>query len=102
MIYELRIYRFYPGQKKTFLNGFKKAKSFMKKYGITFVAAWENSDRDDEFIWIRAFPSLKVREKTTHRYYSSPEWSRIVHMLRPTIKRREVRIMKALPYSPLK
>ncbi len=60
MIYELRIYRLYPSQKKTFLNSFKKAKSFMKKYGTNFVAAWESVAREDECIWIRAFPSLEV------------------------------------------
>ena len=45
MIHELRIYRFHEGQKKVFLKEFKKAKSFMAKYGITFVAAWENTER---------------------------------------------------------
>ena len=100
MIYELRIYRFHPNRKKTFLGGFKRAKRFMKKYGIQFVSAWESLDREDEFIWIRSFPSLKAREKATRDYYNSPEWLKIVHLLRPTIRRREVRIMKALPASP--
>ena len=102
MIYELRIYRFHPGSKETFLVGFKKAKTFMSKYGITFVAAWENPARDDEFIWIRSFPSLQAREKAVHNYYNSPEWLKIVNLLRPAIKGREVRIMKSLPYSPLR
>jgi uncharacterized protein (DUF1330 family) len=102
MIYELRIYRFHPGQKKNFLGGFRKAKSFMKKYGITFVAAWENPAREDEFIWIRSFPSLQARDKAVHSYYNSPEWLKIVNVLRATIKRREVRIMNGLPYSPLR
>jgi hypothetical protein len=102
VIYELRIYRFHPGKKKTFLGGFKKAKSFMKKYGVNFIAAWENPAREDEFIWIRAFPTLKAREKATRTYYNSPEWLKIVGTLRPTIRRREVRIMKALPYSTLR
>ena len=99
MIYELRIYRFHPGAKEKFLENFKKARSFMKKYGITLVAAWENLEREDEFIWIRSFPSTKARDKTTEAYYSSPEWLKIVDDIRPTIRRREVRIMKALPNS---
>ena len=97
MIYELRIYRFHPGQKKTFLRGFKRAKSFMPKYGVTFVGAWENPDREDEFIWMRTFSSMREREKATTRYYNSAEWLKIVDTIRPTIRRREVRIMKALP-----
>ncbi len=102
MIYELRIYRFHKGKKKVFLPEFKKAKSFMKKYGITFVAAWENPDREDEFIWIRSFANAKARDKAIEAYYGSPEWNKIVGILRPTIRRREVRVMKALPYSTLK
>ncbi len=100
MIYELRIYRFHPNQKKKFLGGFRRARRFMKKYGIQFVAAWESLDREDEFIWIRSFDSLNAREQATRNYYSSPEWLKIVHLLRPTIRRREVRIMKSFPGAP--
>ncbi len=102
MIQELRIYRFHEGQKKIFLNEFKKAKRFMAKYGITFVAAWENPEREDEFIWLRAFPNAKARDKAIAAYYSSPEWEKIVDTLRPTIRRREVRVMKPLSYSTIK
>ena len=104
MIYELRIYRFHKARhaKKKFLAGFTKARRFMKKYGVTFVAAWENPDRDDEFIWIRAFPNAKARDKAIDAYYGSPEWAKIVDEIRPLIKRREVRVMKSMPYSTLK
>ena len=102
MIYELRIYRFHPGKKKIFLDEFKKARRFMAKYGVTFVAAWENPDRDDEFVWLRSFPNAKARDKAIEAYYGSPEWEKIVGKLRPTIRRREVRVMKSLPYSTLK
>jgi hypothetical protein len=96
MIYELRIYRLHPNKKKQFLRGFKKSTGFMRKYGITFIAAWERVDRADEFIWVRAFPSIKAREKATRTFYSSPEWLVLVDMLRPAIRRREVRLMKSL------
>lgn len=99
MLYELRIYRFHPGQKQTFIAGFKKARRFMKKYGVTFVAAWENLEREDEFLWIRAFPNARARDKATAAYYGSPEWQKIAGQIRPTIRRREVRLMKALPGS---
>lgn len=99
MIYELRIYRCHPGKKKVFLENFKKARRFMKKYGVTFVAAWENLEREDEFIWMRSFESTKARDKAIEAYYSSPEWLKIVDQIRPTIRRREVRIMKARPGS---
>jgi hypothetical protein len=102
MIHELRIYRFHAGQKKVFLQEFKKAKRFMAKYGVTFVAAWENPERDDEFIWLRSFPNAKARDQAIEAYYGSPEWAKIVDILRPTIRRREVRVMKGLPYSTLK
>ena len=101
MIYELRIYRFHPGLKPTFLRYFKVARTFMEKYGVTFVTAWENLEREDEFIWIRSFPSLKQRQKAIDAYYGSPEWLKIVGKIRPTIRRREVRLMKARPGSQL-
>ena len=99
MIYELRIYRLHPGTKKVFLENFKKARRFMKKYGVTVVAAWENLEKEDEFIWIRSFPSTKARDKAIEAYYSSPEWLKIATDIRATIRRRDVRIMKALPNS---
>jgi hypothetical protein len=102
VIYELRIYRFHPGRKQVFLEGFRKARRFMKKYGVTFVAAWENPDREDDFIWMRSFPNAQARPKAVEAYYHSPEWLAIVGQLRPTIRRREVRLMKALPYSGLR
>jgi len=55
MIYELRIYRLHPGRKPTFLRHFKVARTFMEKYGVTFVTAWGNVEREDEFIWMRSF-----------------------------------------------
>ena len=102
MIYEMRIYRLHPGTKKTFLAEFKKAKRFMKKYGITFEAAWENNEREDEFVWLRSFANAKARDKAIEQYYSSPEWLKIVDVLRPTIRRREVRLLKKLPLAPAK
>lgn len=92
MIYELRIYRLHRGKKKAFLTQFKKAKKFMQKYGVTFVTAWENADKD-EFIWIRSFANAKARDKALEAYYGSPEWLKIVDLIRPKIVRREVRIM---------
>ena len=99
MIYELRIYRLHPGKKKQFLDNFKLARKFMKKYGLTFVSAWETIDKEDEFVWIRAFPSEKARERAIEAYYGSPEWEKIVGKIKPTIRRREVRLMKALPHA---
>ncbi len=77
------------------------ARTFMEKYGVTFVTAWENLEREDEFIWIRSFPSVKRRQKAIDAYYGSPEWLKIVGKIRPTIRRREVRLMKARPGSQL-
>ena len=94
MIYELRIYRLHQGTKKDFLREFRKARKFMKKYGVTFEAAWENEDREDEFIWMRSFANHKARDRAIEAYYSSPEWMKIVDAIRATIRRREVRIMK--------
>ena len=95
MIHEMRIYRLHPGTKPTFLREFRKARRFMAKYGITFVAAWE-SDRDDEFVWLRSFANAKARDAAIETYYSSPEWLKIVGTLRPTIRRREIRLMKGV------
>ncbi len=98
MIHELRIYRFHKGKKKVFLQEFEKARRFMKKYGITFVAAWENPERDDEFIWMRTFRDAGARDKAIDAYYNSPEWLKIAGRLVPTIRRREVRIMNELKF----
>ena len=95
MIHELRLYHLHPGTRATFVREFRKAKKFMAKYGITFVCAWK-TDREDEFAWIRAFPSHKARDEAIAAYYSSPEWLKIVDALRPLIRRRTVRVMESL------
>ena len=95
MIHELRIYKLHKGKQAAFEREFRKAKSFMAKYGITFIAAWE-TDRPDEFAWVRAFKDHKARDQAIAAYYSSPEWLKIVGVLRPMIQRRTVRVMKSL------
>lgn len=108
MIYEMRIYRLHKDMKKPFLQGFKKGTGFMEKHGMNFVAAWENPERPDEFIWIRSFSDARAREKSMAAFYGSPEWSKISDSIRTKcagrwpVRRREVRIMKAQSYSPLK
>ena len=95
MIHELRIYKLHKGKQSAFVREFRKAKSFMAKYGSTFVAAWE-TDRPDVFAWGRAFEDEKARDSAIDAYYSSPEWLKIVGKLRPMILRRTVRVMKSL------
>lgn len=94
MIQELRIYRLHAGKMTAFLTQFKKAKRFMKKYGVTFEDAWINTERKDEFVWVRSFSSTSARDKAIEAYYSSPEWLAIVGRIRPLIRRREVRLLK--------
>ena len=95
MIHELRIYKLHEGKQAAFVREFRKARSFMGKYGITFVAAWE-TDRPDEFAWMRSFKDHKARDKAIEAFYGSPEWLKLVDRLRPMIQRRTVRVMKSL------
>lgn len=95
MIHELRIYKLHKGKQSAFLKEFHKARRFMDKYGITFVAAWE-TDREDEFVWMRSFPSQEMRDKAISAYYSSPEWMAMVDAIRPLVMRRTVRVMSGV------
>ena len=95
MIHELRIYKLHKGKQAAFEREFRKAKKFMAKYGITFVAAWK-TDRPDEFAWLRAFEDETARDAAIEAYYGSPEWARVVGALRPMIQRRTVRVMSSL------
>tara|TARA_B100000886_G_scaffold323493_1_gene267346 strand:+ start:525 stop:749 length:225 start_codon:yes stop_codon:yes gene_type:complete len=74
----------------------------MAQYGVTFAAAQENLNRDDESICLRSFTNKKARTKAIETYYCSPELAKIVGTLRPTIRRSEIRIMKSLPYSTIR
>jgi hypothetical protein len=97
VIHELRIYKLHRGKQAAFGREFRKAKAFMAKYGITFVAAWE-TDRADEFAWLRSFEDEKARDRAIDAYYNSPEWLKVVGTLRPMIQRRTVRVMKSLKF----
>ena len=50
----------------------------------------------------RSFANKKARDNAIEAYHGSPERAKIVGTLRPTIRRREVRIMKSLPYSTIR
>jgi hypothetical protein len=96
MIRELRIYRFVPGKKQEFLRLFRRARTFMSKYGITFDSAWENPDREDEFLWMRSFADQQARDAAIRDYYMSPEWLEIEAQIKATVRRREVRLLHEL------
>jgi hypothetical protein len=45
---------------------------------------------------LRSFANTKARDAAIEAYYSSPEWLKIVGTLRPTIRRREIRLLKGV------
>ena len=85
MIYELRIYRFHKGadNKKKFRAGFAKARRFMSKYGVTFVArVGKIPTATTSSSGFAPFPTPRPATRPFEAYYGSPEWAKIVDQIR--------------------
>ena len=76
MIYELRQYTMVPGRTDDFVDIFDR--HFIESQealGIRVVGQFRDLDRDDRYVWMRAYPDMATRERALNAFYDGPVWA---------------------------
>ncbi len=75
-LYELRSYHAIPGKLDTLLARFRDHTCrLFEKHGMTNVGYWVPPENPDGmFVYIRSFPDMRAREKSTASFRKDPEW----------------------------
>ena len=100
MLYQLRTYTINRGMMDAWVELFNdQLVGIQKKYGITVDGMWVNQD-NNQFIWIRSFPSADEVASLEDAFYSSPEWQGVMDHARSHIARLEVQAMTSVMKVP--
>ena len=76
MIYELRQYTMVPGRRDDFVDIFDR--HFIESQealGIRVVGQFRDLDRDDRYVWMRAYADMATRERALNAFYDGPVWA---------------------------
>ena len=79
MIHQLRVYEIFEHNKAAFHARFRDhAMRIMRKYGFSFVAAWEGTtNRRTEFIYVLAWPDEATKNRAWEAFRADTEWAEI-------------------------
>jgi hypothetical protein len=76
MIVEVRTYRIKSGQRERFLEFFaRETVPLQRSLGIRIMGPFVDQEKPDEFVWLRAFPSLDERDRMTRELYGGERWT---------------------------
>lgn len=107
-IFELRIYKTFPGKLEDLHKRFREHTCrLFKKHGIELVGFWvptEGEEAKDTLIYIVAFPSKEAQAKAWKAFQSDPEWIKArdeSHRGGVIVQKVESKNMKAVDYSPI-
>lgn len=100
MIVEVRRYSIKSGQRGRFLEFFEReAVPLQRSLGIRVAGPFVDVERPDEFVWLRAFPSLEARERMKRALYESEKWTRELEAIAmPMLDRYDVTLTETLPF----
>lgn len=76
MIYELRQYTLWPGQRETLVDLFDR--EFLESQeatGMRVEAQFRDLDRPDHFVWVRSFADMERRAAALSAFYGGPVWA---------------------------
>lgn len=76
MIVEVRTYTIVSGLRQQFLDLFEtRTRPLQRSLGIQVFGPWLDIESPDRFVWLRAFPSWKERERMKRALYEGTEWT---------------------------
>ncbi|GAA4446343.1 NIPSNAP family protein [Phytohabitans houttuyneae] len=75
MIYELRQYTLWPGERETLIELFdREFVESQEAAGIRVDGQFLDEDRPDHFVWVRSFPDMGRRTAALTAFYGGPAW----------------------------
>lgn len=76
-VVELRQYTLRPGQRDILIELFdREFIQTQEAAGMTVIGQFRDLDRDDRFVWLRAFPTMAARSRSLAAFYGGPTWAR--------------------------
>ncbi len=75
MIVEVRTYKIKEGRRAEFLRFFEtRAVPAQRSQGMEILGPLVDLERQDTFVWMRAFPSMEDRDRLKKAFYEGPTW----------------------------
>ena len=75
MIVEVRTYKIKPGRRDEFIRFFEtRGVPAQRSLGIKIVGPLLDLENPDDFVFLRAFPSLPERDRMKSTFYDGPLW----------------------------
>ena len=75
MIVELRQYTLRPGKRDVLVELFdREFVESQEALGMRILGTFRDLDRDDRFVWLRAFDDMTTRLRGLTAFYSGPVW----------------------------
>jgi len=75
MIVEVRSYRIKPGHREEFIKFFEtRSVPALQAHGMKVLGPMLDLENPNNFVWLRAFPSLADRERMKDEFYGSDLW----------------------------
>jgi hypothetical protein len=106
VIYQLRIYEIFDGNKKAFHDRFRDhAMRIMEKYDFKIVATWESKkDNRTEFVYLLEWPGKETMTDRWEKFLRDEEWIKIkketAEKYGPLVGEIQDRTLYLTDYSP--
>ena len=82
MIIEVRHYTLKPGRREEFIKFFEQEnRDALRDAGMLVFGPLRDLDNSDKVHWMRAFSSLKERDRIKESFYGGPVWNRHIEPL---------------------
>jgi hypothetical protein len=75
MIVEVRTYKIKPGRRAEFIEFFEtRSIPALQSHGMKVLGPLVDLENADNFVWLRAFPSLEARDAMKTAFYEGELW----------------------------
>lgn len=105
-VFELRTYTAAPGKRDDLLARFRNhTMELFKRHGLENVVYWLPQDRDDQLVYMLAFPSRFARNEAWREFDMDEEWQEAYEASRedgPLVKNIESVLLRPTDYSPVR
>lgn len=105
-VFELRTYTAAPGKRDDLLARFRNhTMELFERHGLENVVYWLPEDRDDQLVYMLAFPSRFARNEAWREFVMDEEWQKAYEASRedgPLVKNIESILLRPTDYSPVR
>jgi hypothetical protein len=99
MIVEVRTYKIKAGLRAKFIEFFeRRAVPALRAFGMDVCGPFLSVEKPDEFVWLRAFPSMEERDRMKAAFYEGELWKNELEAIAmPMLEGYEVTLTDTTP-----